>query len=302
MLMTAICLNTWCRYAAMAKLLGRKRHRAENTAGVVVAGHGTLLIRHTIFGGLDQVLRRPRQSNDRENTERNGQISASVAIGNRATHIRANRIGNVAGAAAAIAAAALLYNGAGKHDRLYKLDDRRRCIAATVAQIGRRAKIGNTAVTLEGVNRAFTAVKNDLLIQNGNAVKLLRSATDAGLQLQLDEETNTNGVKAAVELNVFQMDGRVSNRCALDADGTGALNDLVAEITQKNAGILKAIPILAGIQDAICLDAVHIALIAAQAIGKAAAARQSVFCHHDKPPMSHNYGRGRRRAYLCRPR
>jgi hypothetical protein len=246
-------------------------------------------------------LCRARQPNDRENTEGNGKISASVAIGNRATHIRADRIRDVTATAAAVAAADLLYHRTGQHDRLYQLDDRRGCIAATVTQIGRCAEIGNAAITLEGVDRALAAIKDDLLIQNSDTVKLLRSAADAGLKLQLDKETNTNGVKSTIELYVFQMDGRVSNRCTLNADRAGALNDFVAEITQKNAGILKAIPILAGIQDAICFDAVHIVLIAAQAIGKATAARQSVFCHHDKPPMSHD-NEGTKKSFFSRPR
>ena len=81
--------------------------------------------------------------------------------------------------------------------------------AETVTQIGRCAEIGNAAITLEGVDRALTAIKDDLLFDGCNAVKFLISSADASLKADGYEKADINRIKAAVELNGSNCDASV---------------------------------------------------------------------------------------------
>ena len=137
------------------------------------------------------------------------------------------------------------------------------------------AEIGCVRGALENVDVALAAVQNHALFQHSHTVKFLASATShASLKLDLDVKANVDGVEAAVELHGIDMDRRPADRGALDADATGALQNLVAEIGQKYPHVLKAVTVAAGIQNAVGLDADHFSPAAGRRL-----AGELIFCH-----------------------
>ena len=152
---------------------------------------------------------------------------------------------------------------------------RDRHVTALAAGAGLGAEIGDVGIALEDVDVALTAVENDVLFQHGNTVKVLASAAaHASLKIQLDVKTNVDRIETAVELYGVDMDGRPANRGALDTDATGALQDLVAEVSQKHPYVFKAVTVAAGIQNTIGLNADHFTSAAGRS-----SARELVFCH-----------------------
>jgi hypothetical protein len=131
------------------------------------------------------------------------------------------------------------------------------------------------------VNVAFSTVQNHSLVQHGNTVKLLRSATNAGFQIQLHVKTDAYGIESTVKLHIFQTDRRIYDFCTFDAYGAGPFDDLVTKVGQKYACILKAIPILAGVQNMLGLNAIYVVFSTAKAITQRTVACHSVICHHN---------------------
>lgn len=63
------------RQSVGAKFANRKRHLAEDLAGIVLLNGTALLFGNTVFGGVDQKLCGTNDAHHRENTERYGQIT-----------------------------------------------------------------------------------------------------------------------------------------------------------------------------------------------------------------------------------
>ena len=247
----------------------------EHRAGIVFAGLHAFLVGHAVFGRLDQILGRTHDANHRENAERDSQITAGVPIRKRTADAMANRLGNIAAATAAPTFTLLLANASTENDGIDDFYHRDRHVAALVARARLGAEIGCVRGTLEDVDVALTAVQNHALFQHSHTVKFLASAAShASLKLDLDVKANVDGVEAAVELHGIDMDGRPADRGALDADATGALQNLVAEIGQKYPHVLKAVTVAAGIQNAVGLDADHFSPAAGRRL-----AGDLIFCH-----------------------
>ena len=64
-----------------------------------------------------------------------------------------------------------------------------------------------------------------------------------------------NGVEASIELNGIQPDIGPGNAGVLDPHLRGAVNDLPTQIREEYPHVLKAVPITAGIQNAVGLYA-----------------------------------------------
>ena len=95
------------------KFLRRESHGAENTAGIIVARTHALLVGNAVLGCLDKILGGAGQTNDREDTQRDHQISARVSVAQNTVETVAKRRGNIVAAATAVAAACFLDHSAG---------------------------------------------------------------------------------------------------------------------------------------------------------------------------------------------
>ena len=169
----------------------------------------------------------------------------------------------------------LFANSGTQNNRIDDLHHRNRYIAALSAGAGLGTEIGCVGVALENVDVALAAIKNDALFQDCHALEFLASSIAyASLQIKLDVKTDVDRIKAAIELDGVDMDGRPADRGALDADATGALQDLVAEVGQKHPYVFKAVTVAAGIQDTVGFNADHFASASGRGL-----ARELVFCH-----------------------
>ena len=104
------------RDAGRTKLAHRKCHVTEHGAGIILTGLDALLVGNAIFGRLNQILGGTNDANDRENAERNRQIALSFSVCECTVKTLANRLGNVAAAATAMAFALLFTDARAKHD------------------------------------------------------------------------------------------------------------------------------------------------------------------------------------------
>lgn len=247
----------------------------EHRAGIVLAGLHALLVGHAVFGRLDQILSRAHDANHRENAKRDRQITAGVPIRKCTADAMTNRLGNIAATTAAPTLTLLLANASAEDDGIDDFHHCDRYVAALVARAGLRAEVGGVWGTLENVDVALASVQNHALFQHCHTVKFLASAAShTSLELNLDVKANVDGVEAAIELHGIDMDGRPADRGALDADATGALQNLVAEIGQKYPHVLKAVTVAAGIQNAVGLDADHFSPTAGRRL-----TGELIFCH-----------------------
>jgi hypothetical protein len=166
-------------------------------------------------------------------------------------------------------------NAGAENNGINDLYNRDGNITALTARTGFGAEIRCVGVAFENIDIALAAVKNDALFEDRYALELLASATaHTSLKLDLDIKADVNGIEAAVELDGVDMDGRPADRGALDADATGALQDLVAEVGQKHPYVFKAVTVAAGIQNTVGFDADHFTPATRRRL-----AREFVFCH-----------------------
>ena len=106
-LSTAAVLLAGSLPSGRAKFGTGKRHGTEERTGIILLAADTFLIRHTVFGGLYQILSRSYDTNHRENTERNGQITP-IGIVKRSVDLMNHTPGNIITATATTAARILV--------------------------------------------------------------------------------------------------------------------------------------------------------------------------------------------------
>ena len=269
-------------------------HGADELAGIPRRCGHALLVGTDKLGGIDEILCRADQTNEREKTDGNNQravivVTAVFCVAERSGQASANGCGDVACTAATTAGnlTGRLQNTNTQSDRLYDLDHRRRYSALLVARLRLGAESGTVATAAEDGDVALTAPKHDLLFNDSNSVKFLASpGTDTTLKDQPDVVTNRDGVKAAVELNGVNADIGPGDASILHTHLGGVVNDLLTEIGQKNLDVFIAIPVAAGIQNAVGLDAKRItgAVFSATVRKKGRTAGEFVFTHINKPP------------------
>ena len=273
------------RKRGRAKFVDREGHLTEKATGIVLFVAGAILIRHAVILGIDQILRRALDANDRENTDRDNKTIAVIAIHKRAGDGARYRLGDVRAAAhAAAAGRARLDHACREQDGVYDLYN-------TDRQIGRMI-FGITditgadgRITAVNVDVPYTAVKDDLFLNDGNAGEFLIAAdTDAGLELHLDIKTDGDLIKSAIEANRIHTDKGPKDPCAFGADRGGVINDLLTELREIDADVLIAIPVAAGVKhtESIDTDGFPFALPAAGARGA------SIIRHVVNPPIMQN--------------
>ena len=231
-----------------AELADGKCHLAEQTARIAFFVYRALLIGHTILGRAHQVLRRALDANDRENTKRNEERIAVIIAVQRPGDSRSNPRRDLIAATSTAAIASRLRNTHGQKDGIDDLNDRSRKIGGIVIGI---AKIARTDRRITAINTyvANATVKHDPLFHHGNAAKFLISAEPhAGFQLDLDIKADGNLIKALIKADGIDADIGPKDLTAVGANRCGVFNDLLAVIREKNADILVAISVAAGVK------------------------------------------------------
>lgn len=270
-------VKLWRNIAGRAEFCGRERHILKYRAGVILLGRYAFLVGNAVLGGADKILCGTNDANDREDAERDGEIS-SRAVNESAVDLCGDRLGNVIAAATAATAAVVSLAHLGReNDGVYYLNDRRGHVLRRAYRLGDSAVVREIRTALEHAYVALSAKENYALFKNCNSLEFLASsAAKTRLKGDLDVELDADGVKAAVELD--RIDGNIGpgDTGILCPDVRGMLNDIVSEVGKQNLHVLEAVAVAAGIEDAICLDANRFAL------GNVLirnTARKSVFLH-----------------------
>ena len=242
--------------AGRAKFGGGERHASEESAGIILFIGHAFLIGHTVFTRIDQILSGTNDAHYRKDSDGNRQI-ASVAVAQRTVQIALYAVRNISATAAASAAGLLrIVNLAVQNQGIHHLYDADGHVLRGTAGLGERAIVRRIGIALEDAYVALSAVENDSLLHHGNSVKLLASsAAQASLKADFDIELDGNGVKAAIEFYGIDSDIGPGDAGVSCADIGGMLQQLVSVVGQNHLNVLKTVPITAGIQNAIGINA-----------------------------------------------
>ena len=223
------------RHAVTAKLTGWERHRAEYAARIVLFNGNAFLFGNAVFCGLDEILRRANDANNRKDAQRNREITltASSLTATNALEAKRRIQASMHGArniilatAAATCAFAYAFNNArAEKNGRYDLND---CggFVFLIAFVGiATAKvISGYAVALKNANVALAAIKNYALFKHRNAFNFLgASCANASFKHNLYIKTNVDRVKSTVETNGIDINAGPNDFCALCANRGGAL-------------------------------------------------------------------------------
>ena len=254
-------------------------HGAEEIAGVVRASRYAFLVGDDEISGGNEILSGANQTNQREDAEGNHEdtpvvilatvtalaadLMASVTSAERPREAACNGVGYVAGATAAanrLVAKGLQYLHT-QHDRLYDLYYRCGDVPFLVAGLRLGAEGRPVGAGAEYAHRGVPTEQHHLLFQHGDTVKFgglstaAVTAADAGLKDELDVEADVDGVESPIELDGIQPNIGPGNAGVLHPYLSGAVNDLFPKIREEYPHVLKAVPITAGVQNAVGLHA-----------------------------------------------
>ena len=255
-----------------AKLRNGEGHLSENAAGIAVGRLEAFLIGNRVFACRNQILTGTNETNDREDSERDGEITSAAFGAKLSRETGDNGERNVVAGTNATASAFFVHDLNTENDGINHLNNGGGKTAARGAGLGERAKACVFGIASENVDRALTAVKHDVLVKHRHTVKLLRTAAaDAGLKGHTNEITDRDRMKAAVELYRIDADRGPNYLGFLGANGAGAGDYVVAESGEENANVFKAIAVAAGVEYTVGLDA--------DALARGRGAGESAICH-----------------------
>ena len=152
-------------------------------------------------------------------------------------------------------ALALLLDADGENDWV---DDFENC-AGTCAAFLKAAATGAEVVVhrmaSEHSRAPLSAEEGNSFLGDAQSLDLLRLAQRrAALDNQLHEEPDSHRIEAAVELNVVHREVSGDDLCAADAQCGCVLDNLLTYLGQKDADVLEAVLVAAGIHDAVGVD------------------------------------------------
>ncbi len=226
----------------------------EHLAGIVCGGGYTFLFGNGIFRAVDEVLRGTLNTNDGEEAEGDCQQLLRCIRAESATEAAANGIGKILCAKVGIAAAIADIHDLGiENDGVGNLKNGGGEIGLREfgAATGTEVLMG---LTFEDIHVAFTAVKNDLLFHNGNALNFLGSA-EAGTNLRdnLHVHGDADLIKAAIEGDAVYADIGADDLGIFGAYAAAAFNELVSDVGKINGNVLKAILVAAAVKNSVCV-------------------------------------------------
>ena len=264
LILSAIALaakvKLWRNIAGRAEFCGRERHILKYRAGVILLGRYAFLVGNAVLCGADEILRGANDANDREDAERDGEIS-SRAVNESAVDLCGDRLGNIVAAATAATAAVVSLAHLGReNDGVYYLNDRRGHVLRRADRLGDSTIVREIGTALENADVALSTEENYALFKDRDTVELLTSATaEARLKGDLDVELNGDRIEAAVEFHGIDADIGPGDAGILRADTCGMLDDIVTEISEQHLHILEAVAVAAGIEYPIGFDAYRLA-------------------------------------------
>lgn len=230
-------------------------HTVEKSARIVLVGRYAFLVRHAIFCCVYKVLSGSYYTNHREYSEAYEEISIPfLVIAKASVKSRHDGFGNIratAATASAITACLFVYT-CGEHDRINDLNHCLGNVLSSAAGLGKATEVIAAGRASEYANVAFSAIKDDLFLNDGNSLKVLRSAgTKASLKDQLYEKSDRNGIKSAVKSYGVDIDISPRYRRFLRANRACSLNNVVTHIGKVNANVFEAVAVAARVKDSV---------------------------------------------------
>lgn len=246
-----------CTKRGRIKLVDRECHIFEETARVVILADHALFVGNAVFSYIHKILCGTLDTDDREKSECYIQM-ALVAI----AKISADTSANIFRDTLASADAARREVTAGRFNHLgaqyHGLGDLNGCNR----HIGRKRR-GIVFVTTKftcdaaavNTDASFTAVENNFLLYNSDAVKFLGAAhMYAALKGKFYIKADGYLIKTAVKLHGIYRDAGPEYVCALGSDIIGAVNDLLTKLGKIYPNILEAIFITARVKDSVSIN------------------------------------------------
>ena len=197
-----------------------ERHMFEHFTGIVGGGRNAFLFGNGIFRAVHEILRGALDAHDGEEAERDGKHLAAVFVGKSAVHAIADGFGEILHMEVAMVAKLARIENTGREDEgIHDLKNGGGQIVAGAFRVAAAAEIRCGNVAFEDVDVALSAVENDFLFYNGNAVGFLCSAqASTDFNGDLDIHGNADLVKASVERHVVNVDVCAEDLCAFGAD------------------------------------------------------------------------------------
>ena len=226
----------------------------EHLAGIVCGGRDTFLFRDGVFRAVNEILRGALDAHNGEETERNGEDLIAGIAGKSSVQAVADRFGKIidvdtAGMAMAFAGISDLRI---QNDGVNDFKNGSRQIGSGIFRMAASAEILRADLTAEDIDVALTAVKDDLLFDDGNAVDLLRSAeTDADLCRDLDIHGDADLIESAVKGYAVHVDIGAKNLCAFRAHVACTFDHFARTVGKIDADVLKAVLVTAAVKDAV---------------------------------------------------
>ena len=202
------------------KFIDGERHMFEHFAGVVGGRRNAFLLGDGVFRSVDEILGGALDAHDGEKAERDGEHLAVILMGNSAVQTVANDFGEILRMEVVVVADLTYVKDTGvEYEGVHDLENGGGQIVAGAFRVITAAEIRIRHIALEDIDVAFSAVENDLFLNDSNTLGFLRSA-QAGTDLHgdLDIHGNADLIEASVEGYVVDVDVRAEDLCAFGAD------------------------------------------------------------------------------------
>ena len=148
----------------------------------------TFLVRHGVFGALNDILSGSYKPYYRKYSYRNGKISVSV-IAKIAVNITGDSLGNVAASTAAYYMTMMIFlnHPNAKYNGIHSFTNCSRKISCSAANLRGHFTEATGCITLKYIKIVLTAVKDNVLVNYCDTFKFLYSAgSNASLKYKLN--------------------------------------------------------------------------------------------------------------------
>ncbi len=208
-----------------------ERHMLEHLAGIIGRGRYTFFFGNGIFRTVNEILRRAFNTNDGEESERNGQKFVWHIGAESASEATADRIGQILDRDMRMTMAiAGIHDLRIQNDGIRDLKNGGRKIGFRKFRTAAGAEILN-GLAFEDIDVSFASVKNHLLFHDGNALDLLGSAkTSTNLCDDLDVHGDADLIKASVKGDAVHIDVGADHLCVFCTHAAAAFDQFVSDV------------------------------------------------------------------------